>query len=372
MILAWLSIEDFRNHRSTQISFEPGRTLVVGPNGHGKTNLLEAVAMLDGSGSFRGATAETLVRAGSQRAYVRAEIRRRNRTSLVEMEIPAGGRSRAQVNGQRVRSLRDLAEVVTAVVFCPADLAIPAGGPSMRRSLLDEVLASTDREFRAARADLERILRQRNNLLKQAGQRPDGDALNTLDVWDDHFAAAGEIVARCRADLASSLAPVAQEAYRRLAGTDAPLALAYMTSWADASLAAALAGARSDDLRRGTTTVGPHRDELEITLEGLAARTHASQGEQRSIALSLRLAQHRYIADRVGTAPIVLLDDVFSELDEGRARRLIDCLPGAQTVVTSATGHVPDGIDIDACIEVHDGEVIAASVRHDERMHPDD
>ncbi|WP_419907934.1 DNA replication/repair protein RecF [Candidatus Poriferisodalis sp.] len=372
MIIAWLSVENFRNHRSTEISFDPGRTLVVGPNGHGKTNLLEAVAMLDGSGSFRGATAETLVRAGSQRAYVRAEIQRRNRSSLVEMEIPAGGRSRAQVNGERARSLRDLAEIVTAVVFCPADLAIAAGGPSMRRSLLDEVLASTDREFRAARADLERILRQRNNLLKQAGQRPDSDALNTLDVWDHQFATAGETVVRCRAELVEALAPVAQEAYRQLAGTDASLELVYVTSWADMSLAAAVAGARSDDLRRGTTSVGPHRDEMEITLEGLAARTHASQGEQRSIALSLRLAQHHYIADRVGTAPIVLLDDVFSELDEGRARRLVGCLPGAQTVVTSATGHVPDGIDIDSRIEVHDGEVISASVCHDEPRHPDE
>lgn len=361
MIVAWLSVDDFRNHRSTKISFDPGRTLVVGPNGHGKTSLLEAVTMLDGSGSFRGATAETLVRAGSQRAYVRAEIQRKNRSSLVEMEIPAGGRSRAQVDGQRVRSLRDLAEVVTAVVFCPADLSIPAGGPSMRRFLLDDVLATTDRRFRAARADLERILRQRNNLLRQAGQRPDGDALSTLDVWDHQFAAAGEIVARCRADLASAMAPAAQKAYRRLAGTDAPLELAYVTSWANTSLAAAVAAARSDDLRRGTTSVGPHRDEMEITLEGLAARTHASQGEQRSIALSLRLAQHHYIADRVGTAPIVLLDDVFSELDEGRARRLVDCLPDAQTVVTSATGHVPDGIDIDSRIEVHDGAVISAS-----------
>ncbi len=370
MILAWLSVEDFRNHRSTEISFDPGRTLVVGPNGHGKTNLLEAVAMLDGSGSFRGAHAETLVRAGCQRAYVRAELHRRNRSTLVEMEIPVGGRSRAQVNGQRVRSLRDLAEVVTAVVFCPADLAIPAGGPSMRRSLLDEVLAGTDREFRSARADLERILRQRNNLLKQAGRRPDSDALNTLDVWDEQFAAAGEIVARRRTDLTRALVPAAQQAYRRLAGTDAAVELSYVTSWADATLAEALAAARADDLRRGTTSVGPHRDEMEITLDGLAARTHASQGEQRSLALSLRLAQHHYTAAQVGTAPIILLDDVFSELDEGRARRLVDCLPDAQTVVTSATGHVPDGIDTGSRIEVHDGTVVAALARSDERTDP--
>lgn len=367
MILAWLSIENFRNHRATKISFDPGLTLVVGPNGHGKTNLLEAVAMLDGSGSFRGAAAETLVRTGSQRAYVRAEFRRRGRPGLVEMEIPAGGRSRAQVNGQRVKTLRDLADVVTAVVFCPADLTLPAGGPSMRRALLDEVLASNDREFRAVRADLERILRQRNNLLKQAGQRPDSDALNTLDVWDEQFASAGEIVARQRAALCSALAPAAQEAYRRLAGTDVRLEFSYVSSWADVALAAALKCARSDDLRRGTTSVGPHRDEMEIMLDGLPARTHASQGEQRSIALSLRLAQHHYTADRLGTAPIVLLDDVFSELDEDRARRLVDCLPDAQTVVTSATGHVPGGIDTGNLVQVHDGEVTAASVDDAER-----
>ena len=361
MILAWLSVENFRNHQATKIFFDPGRTLVVGPNGHGKTNLLEAVALLDGSGSFRGANAETLVRAGSQRAYVRAEIQRRGRPTLIEMEIPAGGRSRVQVNGQRVRTLRDLAEVVCAVVFCPADLAIGTGGPSMRRALLDEVLSGTDREFRTARADLERILRQRNNLLKQAGQRPDSDAINTLDVWDEQFSAAGEIVARERAALASALAPVAQQAYHRLAGTDdAPLALTYVPSWTDASLAVALHRARTDDLRRGTTTVGPHRDEMEIALAGLPARTHASQGEQRSVALSLRLAQHRYTAERLGTAPIVLFDDVFSELDAGRARRLVDCLPDAQTVVTSATGHVPDGIDFGSRVDVHDGEVLVS------------
>ncbi|WP_419944024.1 DNA replication/repair protein RecF [Candidatus Poriferisodalis sp.] len=363
MILAWLSIEDFRNHRSTVVSFDRGRTLVVGPNGHGKTNLLEAVAMLTGAGSFRGANAETLVRAGSQRAYTRAEVRRRGRPSLVEMEIAVGGRSRAQVNGRRVRTLRDLADIVTAVVFCPGDLTITAGGPSMRRALADEVLASTDREFRAVRADLERILRQRNNLLKQVGRRPDGDALNTLDVWDDQFAATGEIVARQRAALAGALAPAAQETYRRLAGTDARLELSYVTSWAGDSLAAALECSRSGDLRRGTTSVGPHRDELEIALDGLPARTHSSQGEQRSIALSLRLAQHRYVADCLGTAPIVLLDDMFSELDEDRARRLVDCLPDAQTVLTSATGHVPDGIDFGSRVEIRDGTAVSGAVR---------
>lgn len=360
MIVAWLSIENFRNHRATSLSLDEARTLVVGPNGHGKTNLLEAIAMLDGSGSFRGASADTLVRSGCDRAFVRAEIQRDRRTHLVEMEIAAGGRSRAQVNGQRVRSLRDLADVVSAVVFCPADLAIAAGGPSVRRELLDDVLTNTDREYRATRLDFERILRQRNNLLKQAGHRPDTEALTTLDVWDAQLSTAGETIARHRETLCTALTTPARAAYCQLAGADADLRLSYTAEWRDSSLAAALDQARPHDLRRGTTTVGPHRDDMAICLDGLPARTHASQGEQRSIALALRLAQHRYTAEIGDVEPVILLDDVFSELDEGRAQRLASCLPAAQTVVTSATGHVPPGIEGHSHVQIRDGEVLPA------------
>ena len=359
MIIAWLSIKNFRNHRSTKLSLDAERTLVVGPNGHGKTNLLEAVALLDGSGSFRGASAETLVRAGCDRAFVRAEIRRARRTHLVEIEIAAAGRSRAQVNGQRVRSLRDLAEVVSAVVFCPADLSIAAGGPSVRRELLDNVLTSIDREYRTTRRDFERVLRQRNNLLKQAGHRPDAEALATLDVWDAQLAEVGEAIAHRRDALCTALVSPAQDAYCQLAGCDASLRLSYAAEWRESGLATALAQARPDDLRRGTTAMGPHRDDMTICLDGLPARTHASQGEQRSIALALRLAQHRYTSQISGIEPIVLLDDVFSELDEGRAQRLVGCLPVAQTIVTSATGHVPPGIEMHSQVHIQDGEVIS-------------
>lgn len=359
MIVAWLSIENFRNHRSTELSLDAERTLVVGPNGHGKTNLLEAVALLDGSGSFRGASAETLVRTGCGRAFVRAEIRRERRTRLVEMEIAAAGRSRAQVNGQRVRSLRDLADAVSTVVFCPADLSIAAGGPSVRRDLLDNVLTSTDREYRSKRLDYERVLRQRNNLLKQAGYRPDDEALRSLDVWDAQLADLGNAVAQGRDALCTALVSPARDAYHQLAGCDANLILSYAAEWRESGLTTALAQARADDVRRGTTTVGPHRDDMTVCLDGLPARTHASQGEQRSIALALRLAQHRYTAQTSGIEPMVLLDDVFSELDEGRAQRLVDCLPAAQTVITSATGHVPSGIEAHSQIQIRDGEVIS-------------
>lgn len=360
MIVAWLGIENFRNHRATKLALDTQRTLIVGPNGHGKTNLLEALALLDGSGSFRGASAETLVRAGCDRAVVRAEVQRNRRTYLVEMEITPAGRSRVQVNGQRMKSLRDLADVVSAVVFCPADLSIAAGGPSVRRELLDNVLSGIDREYRAMRLDFDRVLRQRNNLLKQIGHRPDDEALMTLDVWDAQLATVGEAIAQQRDAVCSALTAPARDAYRQLAGSAADLSLSYAAQWRENTLPAALAHARAEDLRRGTTTVGPHRDDMTVCLDGLPARSHASQGEQRSIALALRLAQHRYTAQISGIDPIILLDDVFSELDEGRAERLVGCLPAAQTVVTSATGHVPPGIEAHSQVQIRDGEVMAA------------
>lgn len=358
MIVDWLSLEDFRNHASTELTLHEDLTLVVGPNGHGKTNLLEAIALLGGAGSFRGASAETMVRAGVQRAYVRAEVRRERRRQRVEMEIAAAGRSRVQVNGERRRSLRDLADVFSAVVFCPADLAIGSGAPSVRRALLDDLGCVLDRSYRATRLDFERILRQRNQLLKQAGRSLDADASRTLEVWDAQLAAAGETIAAERSLLCAALTPLAQEAYCRVAGAEARVVLSYSAEWRDRSLADTLERVRADDLRRGTTTLGPHRDDMRILLNGLPVRTHASQGELRTIALALRVAQHRHTAAGTGATPMVLLDDVFSELDEGRAARLVGCLPSAQTVLTSATGHVPRGIDAGRCVEVLHGEVL--------------
>ena len=361
MIVQRLWLSDFRNHASTDVELDPQITLVTGPNGHGKTNLLEALGMLAGMKSFRGASPDALVATNSEAAVVRAEVVRRDREALVEMEI-SPGRSRAQVNRQAVRRIRDLGDVVKVVVFSPDDLELIKGSPSVRRSLLDDVLTSIDVHFRQDRADLDKILRQRNNLLKQSHGRLTEEIVTTLGVWDHKLTDAGEAVARSRTDLVARIEPVVADYYARVAGANEPVRLMYDAPWMAAGLATALSEVRQDELRRGATLVGPHRDELQILLNSLPARTHASQGEQRSLALALRLAMHHHIADAVDDPPLVLLDDVFSELDEGRATRLVACLPtDAQIVLTSATGTVPAGVHPGRSLELRGGSVVETS-----------
>ena len=359
MIVQRLWLTDFRNHRSSEVEFDRHVTLVTGPNGHGKTNLLEAVAMLAGMRSFRGATPDAMIAMGSDAAIIRAEVDRAGRDTLVEMEV-ATGRSRVQVNRQPLKRVRDLVDVVRVVVFSPDDLELVKGAPSIRRGLLDDVLASVDVGFRQERADMDRVLRQRNNLLKQAGSRGGDDVESTLAVWDSKLVASGEAVATAREALVEAIAPTVADYYARVAGAPEPVELRLDAPWRAQGLQAALLEVRRDEFRRGATLVGPHRDELVIELNGLPARTHASQGEQRSLALALRLAMHAYITATVGDAPLVLLDDVFSELDEGRATRLVACLPDAQIVVTSATGTVPEGVRPGRSLELLGGSIVSA------------
>lgn len=348
---------NFRNHQATEVTFDPSVTLVTGANGQGKTNLLEGLAMLAGMKSFRGAVNEAMVFDGETTSVIRAEVSTERRTVLVELQVNTDSRSRIQVNRQAVRRARDLADTVRVVVFSPDDLELIKGSPSIRRGLLDDVVAGVDVEFRQHRSDLDRVLRQRNTLLKQAGGRPNAEVDATLSVWDAKLIIAANAVATSRDRLVHQLEPVVSEYYQALAGADEPVLLTYEAPWREIGLEAALAEVRRDEFRRSTTLVGPHRDELGILLNGLPARSHASQGEQRSLSLALRLATHQVLTDLLEDAPVVLLDDVFSELDDGRARRLVDCLPVAQTILTSATGTVPAGIVAGLHLEVHNGSV---------------
>jgi DNA replication and repair protein RecF len=353
----WLT--DFRSYRAAELSFAPGLTAVVGANGEGKTNLLEAIGWLATQSSFRGAPADALIRDDAPQAVVRAEGVREGRGLLVEAELNRTGRNRVQVNRQRLARARDLLGALRVTVFSPDDLDLVKGGPAGRRGLLDDALVAARPAHDALRADLDRVLRQRNALLKQAGGRLSPDVEVTLDVWDHKLVQAGEALADARIDLLDRLRPQLVLAYARVSQREEEVAAEYLAPWrtsGEGGLAAALAAARRDDVRRGVSTVGPHRDEIELRIAGRPARTHASQGEQRSLAWSLRLATHTVVQEATGSSPVLLLDDVFSELDPDRSRALLAHLPPGQAVLTTA-GPLPADARPDQVFEVSGGQV---------------
>lgn len=334
----WLT--DFRNYTEVEVEPAPeGLTAIVGANGEGKTNLLEAVGYLATLSSFRGAPGAALVREGCDSAIVRAEAERDGRTVLLEAQLAAAGRDRVLVNRQPLRRARDLLGALRVSVFSPDDLEIVKAGPAGRREFLDDAVVAMQPKHDALRNDVERILRQRAALLKQAGGRLTPDIASTLDVWDAKLATAGQALVDARQATLAVLEPEVVKAYGQLAGTGAVVSLRYLPSWTG-GLLAALAASRVDDVRRAATLVGPHRDDVALAVDGLPARTHASQGEQRSLALALRLAAHRAVTDTTGTPPVLLLDDVFSELDAARCEALIAHIPDGQALV-STTGLLP-------------------------------
>lgn len=338
MDVVWLELRDFRNFAHVELRPDPtGLTVVLGDNGAGKTSLLEAIAYAATLRSFRDAPREAIVRTGAERAFLRAETRDGARRGLVEIEIPKLGRDQVQLNRHKVARSDDLTEVLRVTVFAPDDLIIVKGPPAERRSYLDDVLAAVTPKGATLRRNVDRILRQRATLLRQSGGRLTPDIASTLDVWDSQFAAAGEALARYRDDLARQLEPYATEAFGHLAGIAGRLELDYRRSWAG-PLEAAVATARAEDLRRGVTTVGPHRDDLDIAAGGLDARTRLSQGRQRSATLALRLAAHELVTSVTGSRPVLLLDDAFSELDPTTSAALLERLPDGQAILTTAGG----------------------------------
>ena len=351
-----LWLKDFRSYESVDLELTPGLCAVLGPNGVGKSNLLEAVAYLAMLESFRGAPSEALVRAGAEVAVVRGSIEGDGREQLIEAELVANGRNRVLVNRQRLTRSRDLLGALRTTVFSPDDLSLIKGGPGLRRVLLDQLLVSLDPRNDALRSEFERAVRQRNALLKQTRGRLDEAAELTLEVWNTKLVESGEELASRRSHLVSQLEPLVVTAYGDVAGESQPITLRYEATWREVGLAAALAAVRADELRRGVTLVGPHRDDLSVRLNDLPSRTHSSQGEQRSLALALRLAGHRLVTECVGSAPVLLLDDVFSELDPKRSAALLRSLPSGQTLLSSAAG-LPDGVHVDQVLRVTPGQV---------------
>jgi DNA replication and repair protein RecF len=350
----WLT--DVRSYASAELELAPGLTALLGDNGQGKTNILEAIAWLATLASFRGAPTEALIRQGAERAIIRAEGEREGRGILIEAELVASGRNRVLVNRQPLKKARELLGVLRVTVFAPDDLELVKGGPSERRRYLDEALVGSHPRYDALRAEVDKVLKQRNALLKGAGGRLDESAGFTLDVWDAKLVESGGRLAEARQSLLARLAPALTDTYDAVANRPAEVTATYVADWAGVGLEAALAASRKDDVRRGVSTVGPHRDDVELRIGGLASRTHASQGEQRSLALALRLAAHHVITEVTGSAPILLLDDVFSELDPDRSDALLANLPAGQTVLTSASG-LPPKAQPDLVLHLVDGHL---------------
>jgi DNA replication and repair protein RecF len=359
-----IELRDFRNYESVDVEFpESGLVIVQGRNGQGKTNLLEAISYATTLRSFRAPTTNALVRVGSPSAVVRAWGERARRELQIEAEITEGsGRNRTLVNKQPLRRTADMADVMTSVVFAPDDLSLVKGGPALRREYVDGVLADADRRVAALQHDVDRVLKQRNTLLRQAGGRLSTDIATTLDVWDQRLTDFGETLGDERDALVCKLHPLVTAAYADVAEDrrPAPIELKMLTDWrvqdGGKGLGEALRAARSHDIARGTTTVGPHRDELHMAVGGLPARTHASQGEQRTFALALRLAAFRHLTSVKDASPILLLDDVFSELDDERAHRLLTHLSSGQVFLSTAIDP-PDGFTPALTLHVDGGLV---------------
>lgn len=337
-----------------RVSFGPGLTVLEGANGEGKTSLLEAVAWVARRRSFRGVPDHALVRAGAQTAVLRAELTEGERRVTVAAELRAQGGARVLVNGQVPRRRRDAMNLLRVTMFGPDDLQLVKGGPAERRGYLDELLASLSPRYERARADYARVLDQRNALLKSGLAGP--DARSTLAVFDEQLVRAGAEVVRGRLGLAERLLPELQAAYCGLASAG-EVGAVYRAEWwpqreltaadrerVEEQLVEAVEAQRAREIERRVTLVGPHRDEWHLTIDGLDARSHASQGEQRTLALALRLAGHLTAREITGATPVLLLDDVFSELDDARSAALVARLPRGQTLLTTAS-HIPRAVE---------------------------
>jgi DNA replication and repair protein RecF len=357
-----LELVDFRSYAGVEVDLEPGPSVLVGPNGFGKTNLVEALGYVATLGSHRVSTDQPLVRAGAERAIVRCAVVHDERELLVELEIVPGKANRARLGRSPVTRARDVIGALRLVLFAPEDLALVRGDPSERRRYLDDLLVQRQPRYAGVRADYDRVLKQRNALLrtaylarKVAGRSGD---LSTLDVWDAHLAKHGAELVAGRLDLAAALANHVGKAYDAVSAGRGEARIAYEAkSWCDASvadldreaietrLAEALVGARSSEVERGVTLVGPHRDDVTLSLGDLPAKGYASHGESWSFALALRLAAFELLRGE-GIEPVLVLDDVFAELDTGRRLRLAEMVGSAsQVLVTCAVeADVPEAL----------------------------
>jgi DNA replication and repair protein RecF len=386
MHIARLALEDFRNYEREEVELVAGLNLVVGPNAHGKTNLLEAVHFIGGLGSPRGPDV-AVIRDGTERALLRARVVRGTRSAEVALEVRSGRRARALVNGTAVPSARALSELSVCVFFGPDDLSLVKGSPDRRRRFLDDLVVKLRPAREALRREWDRVLRQKNALLKSSPRdRGDPhDPAGALRVWNDAFCRAGAAMATARLAGLAALIPYARKRYEAIAGRGS-IELRYVSEWLDEDVARAaidnpegidevrlnglLVGkteaSLGREIERGVSLVGPQRDDMAVGLvrsgsaSVLDARNFASQGDQRSAALALKLGEYDLLTETLREEPILLLDDVFSELDPDRRRWLADTVRGGgQTLLSSAEPEVVELATSDVVIRVNEGRIDA-------------
>lgn len=354
MYVRRLALTDFRSWPRVELDLDPGRTVFVGSNGFGKTNLVEALWYSSTLGSHRVATDAPLIREGADRAVISTIIVSDGRELAVDLDITSGRANKARLNRSPVRSAREILGVLRAVLFAPEDLSLVRGDPGERRRYLDELATIRRPRIAGVRADYDKVVRQRTALLKTAsGARFRGDrgALETLDVWDGHLASHGAQLIAARVELVNQLGPEVEKAYQLLAPASRPAAVRYRSGVDvveteaavgntdvevfEAALLDALSRRRDAELERGVCLVGPHRDDLELRLGEQPAKGFASHGESWSMALALRLAAYELLR-REGGDPVLLLDDVFAELDTARRDALARVAATAEQVLVTA------------------------------------
>lgn len=367
-----LTLKDFRSYPSAELALTPGVTTLVGLNGQGKTNLVEAVGYLATLGSHRVATDQPLVRFGAAQAIVRGAIVRDGRETMVELEITPGRANRARLGRAPVQRPRDVLGTVRTVLFAPEDLALVKGDPSERRRFLDDLLVQRQPRWAGVRSDYDKVVKQRNALLKSAapvlrkgarrhtrpGDQPVDEAresaLHTLDIWNTHLAGAGSQLLYARLRLLRDLVPHLGEAYDSVSAGKANARATYRSSLHEElatriaegevpeieelreGMLATLEQARPNEIERGVSLAGPHRDDVVLTLGELPAKGYASHGESWSFALGLRLAAYRLLRHDLGDDPVLILDDVFAELDAGRRERLAGLVGDCEQVLITA------------------------------------
>jgi DNA replication and repair protein RecF len=383
--VAHLSLHNFRSYSDVEVALGPGVTSFIGRNGQGKTNVVEAVDYVARLSSHRVSSDAPLVRFGTDQAVVRAAVVRDERQALLEVEINPGRSNRARINRSPVPRARDLLGMVRTVLFSPEDLTLVKGDPSDRRRFLDDLLVQRAPRFAGVRSDYDRVLKQRNSLLKTAGAGRRGygssrseSALSTLAVWDSHLASTGAELLAARLTLVDELRPLVGKAYEAVArgATRSDAMIGYRPSFEipalqdgydgpqpdrdalEQALLGEVERRRDDELDRGISLVGPHRDELVLTLGPMPAKGYASHGESWSFALALRLASYDLLRSS-GDDPILILDDVFAELDTERRERLAELVVDAEQVLVTAA--VPDDVPValkGARVDVADGQVV--------------